>query len=112
MKKNIFLVFGLLVLLTSCSHVRTLSTGISNEGFIELLYSTSDQKYDGGVDVTIDDKAPFKAVVNKDKAKSSKGNIYAISNGTHMISVAYKGQLLYKKQVFVSSQQTIKIKLP
>lgn len=112
MKKIIFPVLGLLMLIASCTHVRTLSTGTSNDGLIEILYSTRDQKYPEGVDVTIDDRAPFKAVVNKDKAKSSRGSIYTISNGTHIIKVAYKGQLLYQKQVFVSSQQTIKIQLP
>jgi hypothetical protein len=109
MKKIIFLTFVISTLITGCTHVRTLSSGIENEAFLEFIYTN--QKYQDGVDVTIDDKAPYNAVVNKDKAKSSRGNIYTISTGSHTISVSYKGQIIYKKQVFLSSQQTLKIKL-
>jgi hypothetical protein len=112
MKKSLIYIIGLFLVVTSCTHIRSLSSGIENEGFLEFIYSNPKQTYEGGVNVSIDEKTTFIATVNKDKIKSSKGNIYSISSGTHTISVSYKGEILYKKQVFISSQQTIKIKLP
>lgn len=110
MKKIYFLITISLVLITSCTGVKTLSTGLENESFLEFVGKPSN--YSGGVDVNIDDKTTFKAEVNKDQADRPKGKVYAISTGTHMVTVSYNSNVIFKKQIFVSAQETKKIMLP
>jgi uncharacterized protein YxeA len=93
MKKILFVIAIGLIILTGCTGVKTLSTGLENEAFI-------------------DDKTTFKAEVNKDHADRPKGKVYAISTGTHMVTVTYNNNLIFKKQIFVSAQETKKILLP
>ena len=110
MKKLIFVfVIGLLIL-TACTGVRTLSTGLENESFLEFV---GDQdEYSGGVDVTIDDEITFKAEVNKDHADRPKGSVYKISTGVHLVTVSYGNNVIFRKQIFVASQETRKVILP
>ena len=99
-----------LIFLTSCTGLKTSSTGLENEAFIEFIGTLSN--YRGGVDVNLDDINTFKGEVNKDHADRPKGNIYAISTGNHSITVSYNSKVIFKKQIFVSSQETKKIMLP
>jgi len=110
MKKILFIVAIGLAFLTSCTGVKTVATGLENETFLEFLGNPSN--YKGGVDVNIDDKITFKAEVNKDHADRPKGSVYAISTGTHTVTVSYNSKVVYKKQIFVSAQETKKILLP
>lgn len=110
MKKIYSIIVLATLVLYSCGGIKTLSTGIDNEAFLEFIGKPND--YDGGLDVTVDEKTNFVAEVNKDKATKTKGRVYAISTGAHTISVSYKNKLLYKKQIFISSQETKKIILP
>jgi len=109
--KKIILAFTIgLMFLTSCTGVKTLSTGLENETYLEFIGKPVD--YKGGVDVNIDDKSTFKADVNKDHANRPKGKVYAISTGTHIITVSYNNIVIFKKKIFVSAQETKKIILP
>jgi hypothetical protein len=108
--KKIYIILILATILTSCGGIKTLSTGLENEAFLEFVGKPND--YEGGLNVAIDDKTDFVAEVNKDKSTKTKGLVYAISTGTHTVSVSYKNKLLYKKQIFISSQETKKIILP
>ena len=63
MKKILFVIAIGLIVLTGCTGVKTLSTGLENEAFIEFIGKPSN--YSGGVDVNIDDKTTFKAEVTK-----------------------------------------------
>ncbi len=110
MKKILFIMAFGLILITGCTGVKTLSKGLENEAFLEFIGNPS--TYKGGVDVNVDDKNIFKATVNKDHADRPKGNVYAISPGTHIISVTYNSNVIFKKQIFVSTQETKKIMLP
>lgn len=108
--KKIFFVLAIgLVILSSCTGVKTLSTGLENESFLEFIGKPS--SFSGGVDVNIDDKTTFKAEVNKDHADRPKGKVYAITTGTHVITVTYNNNIIFKKKIFVSAQETKKIKL-
>ncbi len=110
MKKILFvLIIGVLTF-ANCTGVRTMSSGLENESFLEFVGNP--RNYSGGVDVVIDDAKTFKAEVKKENANRLKGNIYAISTGTHTVVVSYNGNVIYQKQVFVSSQETKKIVLP
>ena len=108
--KKVYLLAILGLVLTSCGGIKTASRGLENDAFLEFVGNPSN--YEGGLDVNIDGKTNFKAEVNKDKVTRMKGNVYAISTGTHVVSVTYKSQLLYKQQIFVSVQETKKISLP
>lgn len=110
MKKILFVIAVGLAVLTGCTGIKTLSTGLENEAFIEFIGKPSN--YLGGVDVNIDDETLFKAKVKKDYVNRPKGEVYAISTGTHMITVSYNNDVIFKKQIFVSAQETKKIMLP
>ena len=68
--------------------------------------------YLGGIDVTVDDGNKFKAKVIKDNTDRPKGNVYSIKNGKHIVIISYEGKIIYQQQIFVSPQETKKIKLP
>lgn len=110
MKKIIFLMAIGLVIQTSCTGLKTTSIGLDNEAYLEFVGTQSN--YFGGVDVNLDDKLNFIAEVNKDHADRPKGKVYSVSTGKHILTVTYKNIVLYKKQIFVTSQETIKKKLP
>lgn len=110
MKKIFFVIAICLIFLTGCTGVKTLSTGLENESFLEFIGNPSN--YTGGVVVNIDDKSTFTADVNKDHADRPKGKVYAISTGKHTITVSYNNNVIFKKQIFVSAQETKKIMLP
>ena len=110
MKKALSILAIGLVLLTGCTGVKTVSTGLENESFIEFIGNPT--SYSGGVNVVIDDKSNFIAEVGNDHASRVKGKIYAIPTGKHIISISYKNNLIVKKQIFVSAQETKKIVLP
>jgi hypothetical protein len=108
--KKLYFIIILATILTSCGGIKTLSSGLDNEAFLEFVGKPKD--YEGGLDVTVDDKTKFVAEVNKNKSTKTRGLVYAISTGTHTVGVSYKNKLLYKKQIFISSQETKKIILP
>lgn len=110
MKTTLFVIAIGLMFLTSCTGVKTVTTGLENESFLEFIGKPSN--YSSGVDVNIDDKSTFKAEVNNVHADRPKGKVYAISTGTHVVTVSYNNNVIYKKQIFVSSQETKKIMLP
>jgi hypothetical protein len=110
MKKSLYIIAIGLILLTGCTGVKSLSTGLENESFLEFIGKPAN--YSGGVDVNIDDKSTFKAEVNKDHADRPKGKVYAISTGTHVVTVSFNSNVIFKKQIFISAQETRKIMLP
>jgi hypothetical protein len=111
MKKILFAAITGLFLLSGCTGVRTLSTGLENEAFLEFI-GTPSKYFDGVVVVTVDDNNSFLASVKKDHNKRPKGKVYAISTGKHTVSVSYDNQVIYQKQIFISAQETKKIILP
>lgn len=110
MRKVLFVIAIGLAVLTGCTGVKTISSGLENEAFLEFIGNPS--YYSGGVDVNVDDKINFKAQVNKDHSDRPKGTVYAIKTGTHVVTVSYNNNVIFKKQIFVSTQETKKIILP
>lgn len=110
MKKILFVIATSLLFITGCTGVKTVTSGLENESFLEFIGNPD--SYKGGVDVNIDDKSTFKAEVNKDYANRPKGKVYAISTGTHVVTVTYNNVVIFKKKIFVSAQETKKIMLP
>jgi hypothetical protein len=109
MKTLTYLLLTSLIILSSCGGIKTKSVGLENEAFLEFVGPVN--SYPGGVDVSIDNKINFKAVVHKDKVAYMKGEVYAISTGTHILKVIYNGQVLFEKQIFIAAQETKKIVL-
>ena len=107
--RNLFIEISL-ILLISCGGIKTSSSGIEKESFLEFIGNP--QIYSGGVEVSIDNKPTFKAELFNDKVSRIKGKIYAISTGQHIVSVTYKNDIIYNKQIFLSTQETSKILLP
>jgi hypothetical protein len=110
MKKLLYVLAASAALLVSCTGVKSTATGLENESFLEFIGTPSN--YNGGVKVNIDDKTTFTAEVNKDHADRPKGKVYAISTGTHVVTVSYNNSVIFKKQIFVSAQETKKVILP
>jgi hypothetical protein len=109
MKTLTYLLLTSFIILSSCGGIKTKTAGLENEAFLEFVGPVS--SYSGGVDVSIDNKINFKATVIKDKVGYMKGEVYAISTGTHTLKVSYQGEVLYEKQIFVAAQETKKIVL-
>ncbi|MDD3323438.1 MAG: hypothetical protein PHS59_18535 [Paludibacter sp.] len=110
MKKILSILAIGLLLFTGCTSVKTVSTGLENESFLEFIGNTT--SYSGGVDVIVDNTINFSAEVGNDHASRVKGKVYAIPTGKHNISISYKNNVIIKKQIFVSAQETKKILLP
>jgi hypothetical protein len=96
--------------LNSCAGIKSTTQGLENDSFLMFLGNPSD--FEGGLDINLDDKINFRAEVIKDHQDRPKGSVYAISTGVHIITVSFKNQVIYKKQIFVSAQETKKIYLP
>lgn len=110
MKKTIYLIAIGLAFLASCTGIKSTTRGLENEAFIEIIGNSDN--YKNGVDVKIDDKISFKAVVNKPKTTKVKSQVYAISTGSHTLTISSNNNIIYSKQIFVSSQETKLIELP
>lgn len=102
--------FILLILFTSCTGIKSTSYGLENESYLEFIGSPF--KYRKNVLVDIDNEITFKAEVIKGDSKRPKGKIYAIPTGEHLLTVSYRDEIIYKKTIFTSSQETKKIILP
>lgn len=110
MKKTLIIASIGLLMLVGCTTVKTASTGLPNEAYLEIIGTPS--QYIGGVDVQIDDALSFNAKVYNDKVTRTKGKVYAIPTGKHTITVSHNNNVLVKQQIFVSAQETKKIILP
>ena len=112
MKKCVLLLLMIFPLVfTGCKVGRTTeSRGLENESYLQFVQGQG--KYDEGVDVFVDNLAPFKAKVDKVNSRTVKGNVYTIKSGTRYLKVVYKGQVLYEKNVVLSSQETRQVQLP
>ena len=109
MKTKLFIVFCC-ALLASCKvGIVTQSQGLSDQGFL-LLVSTNNKQV---VDVAIDGKTSFEAMVNKEKRGKIHNTSYAVNTGKRRVTITTKqGETLFDKYVIISTQQTQKIILP
>ncbi|GAF03879.1 hypothetical protein [Saccharicrinis fermentans] len=110
MKKIFFILLIGLTFMAGCTGIKSTTQGLENESFLELVGDT--HTYKDGVEVNIDGNTSFKAFVNKANSNRPKGQVYAISTGKHVISINHNNKIIYKKQIFVSAQETKRIVLP
>jgi hypothetical protein len=110
MKKYLLLLIFPLVIF-GCRVGRTTEVkGLENETYLQFVQG--EQKYSEGVEVFVDNLAPFTAKVNKVNDRTVKGNVYTVKSGTRHLKVVYKNKVLFEKDVVLSSQQTRQIQLP
>jgi len=109
--KFLFLLVCLpLFLLTSCKVGNTaLSTGLADQGFLELTAASRH----ADVLVELENGKIFKAKVNRINSKTVKGYRYAIATGKRTIKIYDEdGKQLYTRTLLVSTQQVKTIQLP
>jgi len=109
MKKFLFAT-SLIFLLLGCAGTKSTHGGLENEAFLDIV--GTQRNYVGGVTVILDDKASFTAKVNDPASNTPRGSTYAIEAGQRTVVVQYNGNELYRKQIFVSAQETRRIALP
>ena len=112
MKKYLFLLFALPLILTGCkAHAPVVQQG-GKEDIAYLLFVSPNAYAGKKVEVTIDNVDPFTAKVVKQRKADVKGTQYGIATGTRLIKVSHEGKLLYQKKIFVSTQEVKQIILP
>ena len=108
--KNILLIASIiLIFLVGCTGVKTVSSGLADEAFLEFV---GDQSKYSEVSVTVGEDVTFVATVNKPHANRPKGEVYAISPGSHVVSVSSAGEVVFRKKIYLSAQETRIIELP
>lgn len=112
--KHRLLLFGSLVMvivvLAGCKTVY--NSDISSRPNLSYLYFVSASKYQGGVEVCVDNETRFKAEVVKDRKSAIKNNTYEVTTGKRNIVVIYNGNVIYEQDVFLATLKAKKIVLP
>ncbi|MEG1616009.1 MAG: hypothetical protein RR202_04525 [Bacteroidales bacterium] len=100
----------LLVAFTGCKVGRTTETsGYENESFITF---TTNAEKPRTVQVIVDNDLRFDAEVKKVSVHNVKGKIFAIKSGRHLLEVKEGNKVVYKKEIFLSAQETKTIQIP
>jgi hypothetical protein len=110
MKKPYLLIIVSMLILNSCGGTKTSFQGLASESYLEFIGKPN--HYPEGVEVIVDDKPSFIAKVYKDKVVRMRGEIYSIKTGRHMLKVKYQNQIIFNKEIFISTQESKKIILP
>ncbi len=109
MKNNFKLILVLSLFIVGCGGITNTTRGLDDEAFLEFVGDAS--KFKDGVQVVIDGKSSFNAIVFKDKTTRVKGSVYSIKKGKHEVSVTHQGKVIFKQQIFLSPQETRKVVL-
>jgi hypothetical protein len=99
-----------LALFSCAGGVKSTAGGLADEAYLDFVGTP--RYYVGGVMVTVDNKFRFKAIVNDAAENTPKGNTYAVSSGSHLVSVSYEGKELFSHTFFLSAQETRRVPLP
>lgn len=110
MKRSLLFAMLCALVFVGCTSVKSTSSGMDNEAFLEFLGDP--HLFTGGVDVDIDGNVSFNAQVEDSKTENRlRGKVYSVKTGVHVITVTYDGNVIYKQKVMLSNQETRKIKL-
>ena len=103
---------SLVLLMTGCkvSYPVAQQSGKEDVGYLLLIGNKEYAKKT--VSVYLDNEPPFQVKVIKAKDSNRKGTAYTIATGRRSIKVEYNGQIIYSKELFVSTQETKQIILP
>lgn len=111
MKKRLIL-FALPLLLCSCKANFPVAQQSGKEDIAYLLFVSPDRYAGEKVQVTVDDAQPFTAQVVTQKKANRRGTQYGIATGTHTVKVSYEGETIYRKKIFLPTQEVKQIVLP
>ena len=110
--KKLLVLFALPLILFGCKANYPVAQQSGKEDMAYLLFISSDEYAGKKVQVIIDDAQPFMAKVIKQKNANRKGTQYGVSTGTRALKVCCDGKIIYKKKLFLSTQEVKQIILP
>lgn len=112
--KILLLTMVIASILVSCKSSFPVAQQSGKEDMAYLVFVGPRQTYGNGsmpVQVDVDGKQ-FDAKVVKPKTANRKGVQYGVATGRRNVTVKFNGQIIYQKQLFLSSQETKIITLP
>ena len=112
--KVFFILLALTSLLVGCKTNFPVAQQSGKEDMAYLVFVGPRQTYGNGsklVQVDIDGNQ-FEAKVVKPKTANRKGTQYGVATGRRNVTVKFNNQIIYQKQLFLSSQETKIISLP
>ncbi len=112
MKLKLIFALGLVLLLCGCRAHYPVAQQSGKDDVAYLLFVSQKDYANKHVTVSLDGEKTFEAKVVKAKNSYRKGTSYAIATGRRKINVEYKGNSIYNKEIFVSTQETKIITLP
>lgn len=112
MKAKVLMFLGLTLLLTACKANYPVAQQSGKEDMAFLLFVSPDVYAGKNVQVMVDELEPFEARVVKSVKSNRRGTQYGIATGRRKLKVVYQGKTIYKKEIFVSSQDVKQIVLP
>lgn len=110
MKTKLLFFLGFVAMLVACKGPVEMQSG--REDMAYLVFTSPSVYWNKVVDVSIDGGTTFEAKVVKTKRSNYWGRQYGIATGRRKLKVSYKGETIYQKEIFVSSQETKVITLP
>ena len=112
--KILLLTMAIASILVGCKSSFPVAQQSGKEDMAYLVFVGPRQIYGNGskpVQVDVDGKQ-FDAKVVKPKTANRKGIQYGVATGRRNVTVKFNGQIIYQKQLFLSSQETKIITLP
>lgn len=110
--KVLFAVLAIACLMVGCKSNFPVAQQSGKEDIAYLVFVGPRATY-GSQSVQVDvDGTTFDAKVVKPKTANRKGTQYGVATGRRNITVRFKDNIIYSKQLFLSSQETKTITLP
>lgn len=110
--KKLLILLVLPLILFGCKANYPVSQQGGKEDVAYLLFVSVDEYAGKKVFVTIDDAQLFTAKVVNQKDANRKGVQYGVSTGTRDLMVTYEDKIIFKKKLFLSTQEVKQIILP
>ena len=112
--KILFLLLAIAFLMIGCKANYPVAQQSGKEDMAFLVFVGPLETYgNGSKTIQVDvDGTKFDAKVVKPKTANRKGTQYGVATGRRNVTVMFNGQIVYQKQLFLSSQETKIINLP
>lgn len=110
----LFVLIAATSLMVACKSSFPVAQQSGKEDMAYLVFVGPLQTYgNGSKPVQVDvDGTQFDAKVVKPKTSNRKGTQYGVAPGRRNVTVRFNGEVVYQKQLFLSSQETKIITLP
>jgi hypothetical protein len=113
-KRLLFIIVAITCLIAGCKSSFPVAQQSGKEDMAYLVFVGPLKTYgNGSKPVQVDvDGTTFDAKVVKPKVANRKGMQYGVATGRRNVTVRFNGNIVYSKQLFLSSQETKIITLP